>query len=84
MGQFNMNIAPEFEKTLEEFMRVRKIKTKSEAIRTAVEEGLSHAKRSAQTTDFEQWLGLGLSEAPNPTPLFSSDSELWKRDGNGR
>lgn len=79
MGQLNIHLNPAFEKALREFMRARKIQTKSEAVRVAVQEGLERATRGAEGTDFKAWLGLGLKGGPvNPNPRFRSDDDLWR------
>ncbi|HEV7734643.1 MAG TPA: hypothetical protein VGR62_20895 [Candidatus Binatia bacterium] len=58
MPQLNMQLTPDFERKLARLMRVRGIKTKSDAIRLAVEEALSTSLRKGTTTDFTAWRGL--------------------------
>lgn len=77
MGQLNIHMTPAFENALAEFMRARGIKTKSEAIRVAVQEGLAHLTRKVRVTDFSDWLGVGRRAPLNPHPRFSSDRDLW-------
>ena len=77
MGQLNIHLKPAFEKALADFMRARGLKTKSEAVRLAVEEGLTRARRNVRATDFVSWVGLGTRAPLNPTPQFSSDDGLW-------
>ena len=77
MSQMNINIRPEFARSLEEFMRLRGLTNKSEAIRVAVEEALSAARKDVQPTDFMALLGAGRVGKENPNPRFSSDDDLW-------
>jgi len=78
MSQINIHVSPEFEENLSRYMRYRGIKTKSEAIRSAVREGLARARGdSAALTDFKTWLGMGLGAPLNPNPRFPSDDSLW-------
>lgn len=77
MGQFNMHLTPEFEKTLYHFMLMRQLKTKSEAIRIAVQEGCMHTEKCAKKTDFMHWIGAAKHAPLNPHPKFESDDALW-------
>jgi hypothetical protein len=76
MAQLNLNTTPSFERALARFMRVRGIRSKSEAIRVAVEECAAAATRG--TTDFESWLGLGARAPLNPRPRFATHADVWK------
>jgi hypothetical protein len=78
MSQLNIHTTAAFEKQISQFMRVRGIKTKSEAIRVAIEEGLAFATRRTQTADFSEWRGLGNRAPLNPAPRFRSDADLWR------
>jgi hypothetical protein len=78
MGQLNIHMTAAFEKRLTQFMRVRGIKTKSEAVRIAVEEGLAMATRRTAAANFVEWRGLGKQAPLNPTPRFVSDADLWR------
>jgi Arc/MetJ-type ribon-helix-helix transcriptional regulator len=78
MAQLNLNLTPEFASTLERFMRLRNFHTKSEAIRTAVEEGLERAARPRSRTSFRSLRGLGLCAPLNPEPRFPTDDSLWE------
>ena len=31
-----------------------------------------------KVTDFQKWIGLGTGAPLNPSPLFTSDRELWE------
>lgn len=50
-----MRLTPEFEKMLHRFMRMRQLKTKSEAIRIAVKEGCEHVLRIGFESDDALW-----------------------------
>lgn len=78
MSQLNIHLTQEFEHRLSRLMRVRQIKTKSEAVRIAVEETLERSlERGAPATDFHSWIGLGCKAPLNPLPRFRSDDDLW-------
>jgi hypothetical protein len=59
-------------------MKIRHIKTKSEAIRLAVKEGLEHNTPNKSPTDFTSWLGLAIQLPVNKKNKFQSDDDLWK------
>jgi Arc/MetJ-type ribon-helix-helix transcriptional regulator len=77
MSQINIHLTTEFEQALAELMRLRHIKTKSDAIRAAVQEALERELRRRETPDFLQWVGLGTQAPENPSPRFRSDDDLW-------
>ena len=78
MAQLNIHLRPAFEADLASFMKLRKIPTKSEAIRVAVREGVERITRSRKDrTDFRSWSGLALGSPVNPRPRFASDDDLW-------
>jgi hypothetical protein len=81
MSQLNIHITPVFEETLEKFMRIRKIRTRSDAIRIAVAEALERTLPS-QKPDFSSWLGCANTAPLNPAPRFGSEDDLW--DGQSR
>lgn len=83
MAQLNLHVKPDFERDLARFMRLRGLKTKSEAIRLAVREGLERARGSGSPTSFRGWIGAGLAVEPNPNPRFRSDDDLWQSDDGG-
>ena len=77
MSQLNIHMTPTFEEVLARFMKTRKIRTKSAAIRIAVEEALERELRDARATDFTSWLGAGTTAPQNPERRFASDDALW-------
>ena len=83
MSQITLHVKPDFERDLDQFMRLKGIRTKSEAIRLAVREGLERARATPSTQSFGSWAGAGLAVTPNPQPRFGSDDDLW-RSGDGR
>lgn len=76
MPHLNIHMSPEFEHALAEYMRLRGIRAKSDAIRTAVHESLARELRRHQTPDFSAWVGLGRRSPENPNPRFISDDDL--------
>lgn len=77
MAQLNLHLTPEFERTLKRFMRLRGLRNKSEAIRTAVREA-AERDRHAAPADFRAWLGAGRGAPLNPHPRFVTDDDLWQ------
>jgi hypothetical protein len=77
MAQLNINVTDDFEKNIKDFMRIRGISSKAEAIRIAIREGLDRSIQQARVTDFSKWIGLGCEAPENPNPRFASDDELW-------
>lgn len=77
MPQLNINLTEEFEADLTRFMRIRKIPTKSEAVRVAVRESLERSMRGAEAPDFGSWLGRARG-GENPSPRFASEDDLWE------
>lgn len=73
----NINLSDEFEDDLERLMRLRRIRTKSEAVRVAVRESLERSLRQAQAPDFRTWLGRARGDE-NPAPRFTSEDDLWE------
>lgn len=78
MTQLNLHVTPIFERDLKKFMKVRSIKTKAEAIRVAVKEGLEHSVASKKIIDFSVWVGLGNQAITNKKTKFHADDDLWK------
>jgi Arc/MetJ-type ribon-helix-helix transcriptional regulator len=77
MSQINIHLTPEFERTLTEYMRLRGIRTKSDAVRQALQEAVERERRLHRVPDFTRWLGLGKQNPENPNPKFRSDDDLW-------
>ncbi len=77
MSQLNIHLTPEFEKTLSDYMNLRGIKTKSDAVRQALQEAVEREKRLRRVPDFTRWVGMGKLGPENPTPKFRSDDDLW-------
>ena len=77
MPQLNIHLTPEFQRSLVEYMRLRHLKTKSEAVRQAVSEALERERSRRRAADFATWLGLGNRAPQNPRPRFHSDDDLW-------
>jgi Arc/MetJ-type ribon-helix-helix transcriptional regulator len=77
MPQLNLHLTPEFEEALAEYMRLRRIRTKSDAIRVALQEAVEREHRRKRSPDFSRWLGMGLRAPENSSPRFRSDDELW-------
>jgi hypothetical protein len=78
VSQMNMNVTPEFEKNLAHLMKLRGFKTKSEAIRVAVEEAFQAAIRKP-TFDFQGLLGLANVEPDRPGAQPITDDMLWEK-----
>lgn len=76
MRQININVTPEFEKDLQRLMKLRKYRTQSEAIRTAVHEAAKPAART-KPGSLRQLLGAALKAPMNPKPRFQSEDDLW-------
>ena len=77
-SQLNLHMTPGFEKALTKFMRLKGIRTKSEAIRVAVQEGIERLTTRGKRTDFGTWIGAGTSAPVNPKPHFRDSADLWK------
>lgn len=80
MSQFNLNLTPEFEKALERFRRIRKLKSRSEAMRVAVLESLEREIGTSRVQEYSTWIGLGSRVAENPNRRFHSHDDLWRED----
>ena len=57
MSQLNINLSGEFEEALERLMRLRRIRTKSDAIRLAIQESLERALAETRDYDFTGLVG---------------------------
>ena len=79
MPQINLRVTPAFEGNLRRLMRSRHLRTKSEAIRCAVEEAVARASGQETGTDFTAWLGQAARPPVNPRPRFASDDDMWEK-----
>ena len=77
MAQINLHVTEEFAEALRRLMRARGFSTKSEAIRTAVREGLEREERSHASTDFSTLIGIAKGRATGRKPRFRTDDDLW-------
>ncbi len=75
MKQLNLNVTPEFDRDLRQYMRQRRVVNKSAAIRLALREAVSRG--AGGDFDFRSWLGLALKAPLNPRPRFRNEDELW-------
>lgn len=77
MAQLNINVTSQLKKDIEKYMKLRGIKTKSDAIRLALREIVEQLS-SQKTTDFQSWLGAGLKAPTHTSRRFKSEDDLWK------
>lgn len=76
MRQLNLNVTPEFERDLRQFMKQRRIARQTDAIRLALREAVTRAGIGGDY-DFRAWLGLGLKAPLRSKPRFQSEDDLW-------
>ncbi len=77
MSQLNINMSAQFEADLTSFMRLRGIRSKSEAVRVAIREGLERSSPPPAGGSFRSWLGLaGPPDSQTPESPLTED-ELW-------
>lgn len=81
MSQININVTPEFEKNLKEYMKRKGIRQKSEAIRSAVSEAAEKIKEQKKPYDFSKLLGAALKAPLEPNPRFTNEDDLWEKKG---
>ena len=83
MAKLTINLNPDFEDSLYRLMQRRGIRTKSEAVRVAVQEGLERSLEETPKTDFSSWIGLACGKGENPQPRFvnADDDALWGEPG---
>lgn len=79
MAQLNINLKPDFEKDLREYMEKTGIGQKSEAIRQAIREALERLEAYPLDVDYLHWIGFGLKAKINPKPRFRSEDDLWEK-----
>ena len=76
MSQISVDLDPELEQALAEYMKLRHIDTEAKALRAALVE-VVEKERPACRSNFSRWLGMGLRAPQNPNPRFRSDDDLW-------
>lgn len=76
MSQRNLRVRRVFQEALARFMRLRRISSKREAIRVAVDEPVQRLERTRRP-DFHAWIGAALEAPLNEAPRFGSRDELW-------
>ena len=76
MRQLNLNVTPDFERDLRQFMKQKSIPRKSDAIRQALREAVTRSA-SGDDYDYRSWLGLGLKAPLRRKPRFQSEDDLW-------
>lgn len=77
MKQLNLNLTPEFERDLNEFMKRRKVTQKSEAVRQALREAVEKLNQLGISTDFRNWRGMALKAPLKTKRKFRSEDDLW-------
>jgi len=78
VSQFNLQLSPDFERTLARLVAARRFRSKSEAVRVAVRETLDRALGSRDRADFGQLRGLAAGGRPAASRRFRSDDDLWR------
>lgn len=78
MSQLNIHMTPTLEHDLRKFMKVRHLKSKAEAVRTALKESLERSLPNVSSVDFSSWQGLAKKVPANQNPQFHSGDDLWK------
>ncbi len=78
MPQLNIHLTTDFQDNLNEYMRLRRLKTKSEAVRLAIAEALERERSQRLPIDFSAWLGMARRAPLNSSPRFPSDDALWE------
>lgn len=78
MRQLNIHMTPALARDLTKFMKIRHIKTKAEAVRTAVKESLEHSSDRVEPIDFSTWIGIGTQIPTRKKPKFKTDKDLWE------
>jgi hypothetical protein len=80
MSQLNIHMTEAFEKKLKRYMRVRGIKTKSDAVRTAVEESLRLAEKPRKFS-INDLYGLAKNLPKTPRSQWLTEDDLWEKNG---
>lgn len=79
MKQINLHVTPSFLKELTTVMKMKGIKTKSEAIRVAVHHLVEQLTSSRTQTSFRGWLGMGLKSPLSLNRQFKDEDALWNK-----
>jgi hypothetical protein len=81
MGQLNIHMSPAFEQKLKRYMKVRQIKTKSDAVRTAVDEALELAQKRP-TVNLRDLFGAARQLPQRPRKSWLKEDDLWDSNGH--
>ena len=76
MKQLNLNVTPDFERDLRNYMRLKSIPNKSDALRQALREAVARDSNHKEY-DYRKWLGLGLKAPLSRRRRFKSEDDLW-------
>ena len=77
MSQLNVNLDQATEENLRQLMRLRAIRTKSDAVRVALAEAVERATLGRTTVKYAEWLRLGTRVPLNPSARFAGHDDLW-------
>lgn len=80
MPDLHIPLTPELEATLSEYMRLRQLSSRAEAVRLALLEAVGEQVKVPKA-DLSLLYGLGLKGSENLTPKFLSDDDLWEDSG---
>jgi hypothetical protein len=81
MSQLNIHMSAAFEKKLKSYMRVRGIKTKSDAVRTAIDEALQLAQKTP-TVRLQDLYGAAKNLPQRPRRKWLTEDDLWEPNGH--
>ena len=74
--QLTLRLTPVFRDSLDRLIRLRKLTSRSEAVRIAVHEAAERAERTAKATGVAGLWRAGLGAPLNASPRFASDDDL--------
>jgi hypothetical protein len=77
MSQLNIHMTARFERALSRFMKARGIKTKSEAVRTAVEEALQRTAPHPPV-NWKDMIGIANEYPAKPKDQWLTEDDLWE------
>jgi hypothetical protein len=75
-----MHMTAEVSRALKKLMRLRGLKTKSEAVRVAVLETVAREVKKSRPPDYSSWLGIGCGAVQNSNRRFQTHDDLWRGD----